>query len=254
MPRRQPRASPPTGRSPSRRSPARSAPRSAASTCPRTSTTTSSPRSAAPGSRTSSSSSATRRSTATRSSPFARRIGTPVEYPFVPGFDGYPEIIAVTKLPHETVNFGGIWHSDTAYLDEPPMATMLLAREVPRAGGDTMFANMYAAYEALSPAMQELLDPLRASTARRSPTSSKTREDRIRDGGSAERVRDVRGVASGRADASRDRAQGAVRQRRPHGAVRRDDRGGEPAAAAVPLPAPGASRSSRADSAGRSGR
>src|SRR5262245_32682825 len=58
---------------------------------------------------------------------FARRIGTPTEYPFVPGLDGYPEIIAVTKLPHETVNFGGIWHSDTAYLDPPPMATLLLA-------------------------------------------------------------------------------------------------------------------------------
>ena len=56
---------------------------------------------------------------------FARRIGEPVEYPFVKGIDGFPEIIAVTKLPHETVNFGGIWHSDTVYLERPPMATML---------------------------------------------------------------------------------------------------------------------------------
>ncbi len=53
---------------------------------------------------------------------FARRIGEPVEYPFVKGIDGFPEIIAVTKLPHETVNFGGIWHSDTVYLERPPMA------------------------------------------------------------------------------------------------------------------------------------
>src|SRR5262245_8370837 len=53
---------------------------------------------------------------------FARRIGVPVEYPFVRGIDGYPEIIAVRKLPHETVNFGGIWHSDTTYLREPAMA------------------------------------------------------------------------------------------------------------------------------------
>ena len=50
------------------------------------------------------------------------RIGEPVEYPFVKGIDGFPEIIAVTKLPHETVNFGGIWHSDTVYLERPPMA------------------------------------------------------------------------------------------------------------------------------------
>ena len=114
---------------------------------------------------------------------FARRIGEPAEYPFVPGIDGHPEIIAVMKLPHETVNFGGIWHSDTAYLAEPPMATMLLAREVPPAGGDTMYASMYAAYEALSPAMQELLEPLRAVNSSALADVSKTREDRIRENG-----------------------------------------------------------------------
>jgi alpha-ketoglutarate-dependent taurine dioxygenase len=114
---------------------------------------------------------------------FARRLGEPVEYPFVKGIDGFPEIIAVTKLPHETVNFGGIWHSDTVYLERPPMATMLVAREVPPFGGDTMFANMYAAYEALSPAMQELLSGLRAVNSSSMADVSKTREDRIRDGG-----------------------------------------------------------------------
>jgi taurine dioxygenase len=114
---------------------------------------------------------------------FARRIGEPAEYPFVPGIDGHPEIIAVIKLPHETVNFGGIWHSDTAYLAEPPMATMLLAREVPPAGGDTMFADMHAAYEALSPAMQELLEGLRAVNSSALADVSKTREDRIRENG-----------------------------------------------------------------------
>src|SRR3954454_21600131 len=108
---------------------------------------------------------------------FARRIGEPVEYPFVKGIDGYPEIIAVTKLPHETVNFGGIWHSDTVYLDRPPMATMLVAREVPPSGGDTMFANMYAAYEALSLRMQELLDGLVAVNSSALADVSKTRED-----------------------------------------------------------------------------
>jgi taurine dioxygenase len=114
---------------------------------------------------------------------FARRLGEPVEYPFVSGIDGYPEIIAVTKLPHETVNFGGIWHSDTVYLDRPPMATMLVAREVPPYGGDTMFANMYAAYEALSPGMQRVLDRLRAVNSSALADVSKTREDRIRDSG-----------------------------------------------------------------------
>jgi taurine dioxygenase len=112
---------------------------------------------------------------------FAQRIGEPVEYPFVRGIDGYPEIIAVTKLPHETVNFGGIWHSDTTYLARPPMGTMLVAREVPPAGGDTMFASMYAAYETLSPGMQRMLDGLHAVNTSALADVSKTREDRMRD-------------------------------------------------------------------------
>jgi taurine dioxygenase len=117
---------------------------------------------------------------------FARRIGQPVEYPFVKGMDDYPEIITVSKLPHETVNFGGIWHSDTVYLERPPMATLLVAREVPPFGGDTLFANMYAAYDALSPAMQRMLAPLRAVHSSALADVSKTREDRIRDAGNGE--------------------------------------------------------------------
>jgi taurine dioxygenase len=112
---------------------------------------------------------------------FARSMGSPVEYPFVKGFDGYPEIIAITKLAHETVNFGGIWHADTTYLERPPMATMLLAREIPPAGGDTMYANQYAAFEALSPAMQELITPLRGISSSALADVSKTREDRLKD-------------------------------------------------------------------------
>jgi len=117
---------------------------------------------------------------------FARRIGEPVRYPFVKGFDTHPEIIEVAKLPHETVNFGGIWHSDTVYLEQPPMATMLLARELPPYGGDTMYASMYAAYDALSPALQELLDGLDAVNSSALADVSKTREDRIRDQGSSD--------------------------------------------------------------------
>lgn len=117
---------------------------------------------------------------------FARRIGELARYPFVPGIDGHPDIIAVTKLPHETVNFGGIWHSDTAYLEQPPMATMLVAREVPPAGGDTLFASQYAAYESLSPAMRALLDPLSAVNSSALADVSKTREDRVREAGEEE--------------------------------------------------------------------
>lgn len=114
---------------------------------------------------------------------FAERMGEPVEYPFVKGLEGHPKIITIAKLEHETVNFGGVWHSDTTYLERPPMATMLLAREVPDAGGDTLWTSMYAAYETLSPGLQQMLDGLRAVNTSAMADVSKTREDRIRDTG-----------------------------------------------------------------------
>src|SRR3989440_1285331 len=111
----------------------------------------------------------------------ARRFGEPVEYPFVKGLDGFPQITPVIKLEHETVNFGGLWHSDTAYLDKPPMATMLIARETPPRGGDTLFANMYPAYETLSDGLKRLLDGLTAVNSSAKADVTKTREDRIKD-------------------------------------------------------------------------
>ena len=117
---------------------------------------------------------------------FAQRFGEPIEYPFVKGLDDYPKIIPVLKLAHETVNFGGIWHSDTAYLDAPPMASMLIAREVPPAGGDTEFANMYLAYETLSDGMKRLLEGLLAINSSAAADVSRTREDRIKDSARAD--------------------------------------------------------------------
>src|SRR5579875_3679461 len=116
---------------------------------------------------------------------FARRFGEPVEYPFVRGLDGFPMITPVVKLEHETVNFGGVWHADTTYLPEPPMATMLYAREVPPYGGDTLFANMYLAYETLSPGMKRVLEGLVGVSDSAKADGSRTREDRIRDRGTA---------------------------------------------------------------------
>jgi taurine dioxygenase len=116
---------------------------------------------------------------------FARAMGRPVEYPFVKGIGGYPEIIEVKKLEHETVNFGGMWHSDTAYLEQPPMASMLLAREVPPYGGDTLFANMYLAFETLSNGMKQLLAPLRAVNDSARADVTRTREDRVKSDGQA---------------------------------------------------------------------
>ena len=91
---------------------------------------------------------------------FAEKFGELGEYPMIGSIEGYPKIIPVTKLEHETINFGGIWHSDTTYLENPPMGTMLLARELPPRGGDTVFANQYMAYETLSEGMRKMLDGL----------------------------------------------------------------------------------------------
>ncbi|WP_295845931.1 TauD/TfdA family dioxygenase [Tardiphaga sp.] len=109
---------------------------------------------------------------------FARRFGDVVHYPFLKGLDEAPEVITVAKLENERVNFGGLWHTDTAYLDKPPMATMLVAREVPPYGGDTLFASGYAAYEALSDGMKRMLDPLRALNSSTKAEKTRTREDR----------------------------------------------------------------------------
>ena len=112
---------------------------------------------------------------------FGRRFGDVIEYPFVKGLDEYPEIIPVLKLAHEHINFGGVWHSDTAYLDVPPMASMLVAREIPPVGGDTLFANMYMAYETLSDGMKRMLDGLVAINSSAKADASRTREDRMKD-------------------------------------------------------------------------
>ena len=114
---------------------------------------------------------------------FARAMGEPVEYPFVKGLDDFPFIIEVKKLAHERVNFGGIWHSDTTYLERPPMGSMLLAREVPPYGGDTLFASQTLAYESLSDTMKRMLDGLTGISSSARADVSKTREDRIKSDG-----------------------------------------------------------------------
>jgi taurine dioxygenase len=123
---------------------------------------------------------------------FAQAMGEPIEYPFVKGLDGFSTIIEVKKLEHEKVNFGGVWHSDTTYLEEPPMGSMLLSKQVPPYGGDTLFASQYAAYEALSDTMKTLLEPLVGISTSSKADVSKTREDRIRTDGRQEAPKEYR--------------------------------------------------------------
>lgn len=88
------------------------------------------------------------------------RFGEPCHYPFVTGIEGFPFIFEVVKEESETVNFGGNWHSDTTYLAQPPLATLLYALETPTHGGDTLFASTQKAYEALSGGMRAVVDKL----------------------------------------------------------------------------------------------
>ena len=114
----------------------------------------------------------------------ANKLGEPVEYPFVKGLPDFPVITPVVKEAHEKVNFGGLWHTDTTYQQRPPMATLLYAREVPPYGGDTLFANMYLAYESLSDGMRKTLDGLRSyctGTGSRNSHGGRAREDRYAD-------------------------------------------------------------------------
>ena len=78
-------------------------------------------------------------------------------YPFVKGMEKFPEIVEVRKNKDEKINFGGLWHTDTSYLPEPPARSMLYAIKVPPVGGDTIFSNMYLAYDNLSPAYKTIL-------------------------------------------------------------------------------------------------
>ena len=114
---------------------------------------------------------------------FAKRFGQPIEYPQLKGLPEAPMITPVVKLEHERHNFGGIWHSDTTYLAEPPMGSMLLAREVPPYGGDTMFANQYLAYEALSDGLKKALDGLVGVSSSAKADVSRTREDALKQAG-----------------------------------------------------------------------
>jgi taurine dioxygenase len=91
----------------------------------------------------------------------ARRFGKPMVFAFAKGMAGAPEITEIIKAPEQRTSFGDMWHSDSCYLAEPPIATMLYAVETPAVGGDTMFANAYMAYDALSDGMKAMIDPVR---------------------------------------------------------------------------------------------
>ena len=122
---------------------------------------------------------------------FAQHFGQPMEYPQMKGLPECPLITAVIKLEHERVNFGGVWHSDTTYLERPPMASMLYAVEIPPYGGDTLFANQYMAYQTLSEGLKKTLDGLVGVNTSTKPEVARTREDRLREAGAELKILDA---------------------------------------------------------------
>lgn len=93
---------------------------------------------------------------------FAKRWGGIDVNPFFPTNSGYPEIAEVRKAEKQQSNIGGGWHTDHSFDQVPAMGSILVARELPPVGGDTLFASMGAAYDALSDGLKETLATLRA--------------------------------------------------------------------------------------------
>lgn len=89
---------------------------------------------------------------------FAKRFSTINVNRFFIKHPDHPEIALVTKEPADDYNIGGAWHADHSYDIDPALGSMLVARELPPTGGDTLFASMYAAYEALPDDLREIVD------------------------------------------------------------------------------------------------
>jgi len=93
---------------------------------------------------------------------FGRRFGQLHVHPAAPSEPGHPELMIITADKDSPRANGEGWHSDVSCDEEPPMGSILYIKECPPRGGDTLFANMYAAYDALSDRMKAYLAGLRA--------------------------------------------------------------------------------------------
>lgn len=92
---------------------------------------------------------------------FAARFGPLTRHPLIKTLDGHPHVAQLIRDADEQgLNFGGVWHADGTFMESPPLGSTLYAIEVPPFGGDTMFANLYLAYDALSAGMRALCDRL----------------------------------------------------------------------------------------------
>jgi len=93
---------------------------------------------------------------------FGARFGRLHIHPAAPSVPGFPEAMIIHADANSTYVNGESWHSDVSCEEEPPMGSILRIHTLPEIGGDTLFANMYAAFEALSAPMQTMLRGLTA--------------------------------------------------------------------------------------------
>lgn len=88
---------------------------------------------------------------------FGRRFGSLHRHPAAPHAPGHPDLMIIQADEHSPRANGEVWHSDVSCDAEPPMGSILYIHTCPPVGGDTLFASMYAAYEALSDRMKQYL-------------------------------------------------------------------------------------------------
>ena len=93
---------------------------------------------------------------------FMRTFGEPLVHPYLKALPDHPQVHELRKTPEDAVNFGNLWHTDFTNLPYPSLANALYSIEVPTHGGDTLIASTCAAFEALSPGMQDMLRGLNA--------------------------------------------------------------------------------------------
>jgi len=94
---------------------------------------------------------------------FGKRFGDLHTHPAAPTMDGHPEVFEIHATKDSKIANGEFWHSDVSCDEMPPLGTMLQIHILPACGGDTMFSNMYSAYDSLSLPLREMLDHMTAT-------------------------------------------------------------------------------------------
>lgn len=123
---------------------------------------------------------------------FGRCFGELDTHPFVEGMDTHPEVIEIVTEPDDVFNFGGGWHTDVTFLEEPDLGSILYAVDIPPYGGDTLFASQHAAYDTLSATMKSFLDGL---------VAKHSAGPQYAEGGYSTRAKSMKTKAAERADA-----------------------------------------------------